>query len=76
PAHVPFVHNQWWWRPPSAGLKLKEKPFVPTERGWAIDRHAPSSNSKLYRWIFGGDVQTEIRFQLPGYRWEIVSNDT
>jgi len=76
PAHVPFVHNQWWWRPPSAGLKLKEKPFVPTERGWAIDRHSPSSNSKLYRWIFGGDVQTEIRFQLPGYRWEIVSNDT
>jgi hypothetical protein len=48
------------------------------------DRHAagpstgirPASNSKLYRWIFGGDVQTEIRFQLPGYRWEIVSNDT
>jgi phenylpropionate dioxygenase-like ring-hydroxylating dioxygenase large terminal subunit len=76
PAHVPFVHNQWWWRPPSAGLKLKEKPFVPTTRGWAIDRHSPSSNSKLYRWIFGGDVQTEIRFQLPGYRWEIVSNDT
>ena len=31
PAHVPFVHNQWWWRPPSAGLKLKEKPFVPTD---------------------------------------------
>ncbi|WP_290484878.1 aromatic ring-hydroxylating oxygenase subunit alpha, partial [Hyphomonas sp. UBA3195] len=22
PAHVPFVHNQWWWRPPSVGLKL------------------------------------------------------
>ena len=76
PAHVPFVHNQWWWRPPSAGLKLKEKPFVPKTRGWAIDRHAPSSNSKLYRWIFGGKVETEIRFQLPGFRWEIISNDT
>ncbi|WP_213269833.1 aromatic ring-hydroxylating dioxygenase subunit alpha [Hyphomonas sp.] len=76
PAHVPFVHNQWWWRPPSAGLKLKQKPFIPTLRGWAIDRHAPSSNSKLYRWVFGGDVMTEIRFQLPGYRWEIISNAT
>jgi len=75
PAHVPFVHNQWWWRPPSVGLKLKEKPFIPTERGWAIDRHPPSSNSKLYRWVFGDDVETEIRFQLPGYRWEIISND-
>ena len=75
PAHVPFVHNQWWWRPPSVGLKLKEKPFIPTERGCAIDRHPPSSNSKLYRWVFGDDVETEIRFQLPGYRWEIISND-
>ena len=76
PAHVPFVHNQWWWRPPSAGLKLKEKPFIPRDRGWAIDKHAPSANSKLYRWVFGGDVQTEIIFQLPGYRWEIISNQT
>ena len=75
PAHVPFVHNQWWWRPPSVGLKLKKKPFVPTQRGWAIDRHAPSSNSKLYRWVFGDAVETEIHFQLPGYRWEIISND-
>jgi len=75
PAHVPFVHNQWWWRPPSVGLKLKEKPFVPTLRGWAIDKHRPSSNSKLYKWVFGGNVETEIHFQLPGYRWEIISND-
>ena len=75
PAHVPFVHNQWWWRPPSVGLKLKEKPFIPAERGWAIDRHRPSSNSKLYKWVFGDEVETEIRFQLPGFRWEIISND-
>ncbi len=76
PAHVPFVHDQWWWRPPSAGLRLKEKAFGPILRGWALERHAPSSNSKLYRWVFGGDVQTEICFQLPGYRWEIISNAT
>ena len=75
PAHVPFVHNQWWWRPPSVGLKLKEKRFEPTERGWAIARHKPSSNSKLYKWVFGDEVETEIHFQLPGYRWEIISND-
>ena len=75
PAHVPFVHNQWWWRPPSVGLKLKEKPFEPRPRGWAIAKHQPSSNSKLYRWVFGGNVETEIQFQLPGFRWEIISND-
>jgi phenylpropionate dioxygenase-like ring-hydroxylating dioxygenase large terminal subunit len=74
PAHVPYVHNQWWWRPPSAGKKLKVKQFEPRERGWAIARHKPS-NSKLYAWLFGGDVTTEISFMLPGYRWEVVENE-
>ena len=75
PAHVPFVHSQWWWRPPSSGLRVKEKSFEPRTRGWAIARHQPSSNSLPYRIVFGGDVTTEILFQLPGYRWEIVEND-
>jgi phenylpropionate dioxygenase-like ring-hydroxylating dioxygenase large terminal subunit len=74
PAHVPFVHSQWWWRPPSVGLKVKEKQFEPRERGWAIARHKPSGNSLAYRALFGGDVTTEIVFKLPGYRWEIVDN--
>ncbi|MEL7129087.1 MAG: aromatic ring-hydroxylating dioxygenase subunit alpha [Pseudomonadota bacterium] len=75
PAHVAFVHSQWWWRPPSSGLKLKEKAFEPRDRGWAIAKHQPSSNSLPYRIVFGGNVTTEILFQLPGYRWEIVEND-
>jgi phenylpropionate dioxygenase-like ring-hydroxylating dioxygenase large terminal subunit len=75
PAHVPFVHNQWWWRPPSTGLRLKEKPFEPRERGWAIARHQPSGNSLAYRFLFGGNVTTEIQFQLPGFRWEVVENE-
>ncbi|MGE3249931.1 MAG: Rieske 2Fe-2S domain-containing protein [Hyphomonadaceae bacterium] len=74
PAHVPYVHNQWWWRPPSAGKKLKEKKFEPREHGWAIARHAPASNSLAYRALFGGDVTTEIVFKLPGYRWEVVES--
>lgn len=75
PAHVPFVHDQLWWRPPSVGLKVKEKAIEPRERGWAIARHQPSSNSLAYKAIFGGKVSTEIIFQLPGFRWEIVEND-
>lgn len=75
PAHVPYVHNQWWWRPPSAGRRLKEKLFVPRERGWAIERHAPSGNSLAYRALFGGAVTTEISFMLPGFRWEVVENE-
>lgn len=76
PAHVPYVHNQWWWRPPSTGKKLKEKKFEPRERGWAIARHKPASNSLLYKLLFGGDVTTEIVFMLPGFRWEVVENAT
>jgi phenylpropionate dioxygenase-like ring-hydroxylating dioxygenase large terminal subunit len=75
PAHVPYVHNQWWWRPPSTGKKLKQKRFVPRERGWAIERHAPASNSLAYRYLFGGAVTTEISFMLPGFRWEVVENE-
>jgi phenylpropionate dioxygenase-like ring-hydroxylating dioxygenase large terminal subunit len=74
PAHVPYVHNQWWWRPPSTGKKLKQKLFEPRERGWAIARHAPSGNSLAYRMLFGGEVTTEIAFMLPGFRWEVVQN--
>jgi phenylpropionate dioxygenase-like ring-hydroxylating dioxygenase large terminal subunit len=76
PAHVPYVHDQWWWRPPSTGKKLKQKYFEPRERGWKIARHAPSGNSLAYRALFGGAVTTEIHFMLPGYRWEIVENET
>jgi hypothetical protein len=25
--------------------------------------------------VFGDEVETEIHFQLPGFRWEIISND-
>jgi len=24
PAHVPFVHSQWWWRPPSTGRPQRD----------------------------------------------------
>jgi phenylpropionate dioxygenase-like ring-hydroxylating dioxygenase large terminal subunit len=74
PAHVPFVHSQWWWRPPSTGFRVKEKKFEPRDKGWAIARHQPSGNSLAYRALFGGNVTTEIVFKLPGYRWEIVEN--
>ena len=70
PAHGPYVHQQWWWR--SARHQLdKEKRFEPRELGFAMVRHAPSSNSRAYR-ILGGAPQTEIVFRLPGLRWEHI----
>lgn len=71
PAHGPYVHRQWWWR--AAGSEHdKQKRFEPREQGFAMVRHAPSSNSRAYA-ILGGRPETEIVFRLPGLRWEHVT---
>lgn len=70
PAHGPYVHQQWWWRSEHS-MHEKAKAFAPTEFGWAMVRHAPSSNSRLYK-ILGGAPATEITFRLPGFRWEHI----
>jgi phenylpropionate dioxygenase-like ring-hydroxylating dioxygenase large terminal subunit len=70
PAHGPYVHQQWWWRS-SKSQHAKAKRFEPREYGFAMARHAPSSNSRLYK-LLGGAPETEITFRLPGLRWEHV----
>jgi phenylpropionate dioxygenase-like ring-hydroxylating dioxygenase large terminal subunit len=70
PAHGPYVHQQWWWRS-ERSMHEKAKAFAPVDFGWAMVRHAPSSNSRLYK-ILGGAPATEITFRLPGYRWEHI----
>lgn len=70
PAHGPFVHASWWWRS-KRSMHLKEKKFEPTERGFKMVSHKPSSNSRAYK-ILGGDRMTEIAFQLPGLRTEHI----
>ncbi len=69
PAHTPFVHRQWWWRE-GAGLKDKTKNFEPTPFGFKMPAHAPSSNSRIYKFL--GRPTTEIEFRLPGVRLETV----
>ncbi|HHL42077.1 MAG TPA: aromatic ring-hydroxylating dioxygenase subunit alpha, partial [Hellea balneolensis] len=70
PAHVSYLHRQWWWRSESS-LHEKTKRFEPRERGFAMAPHAPSSNSYGYK-LLGGKPTTEIRFQLPGIRTEHI----
>jgi len=70
PAHGPYVHQQWWWRS-AHSMHEKAKAFEPRDFGFAMVRHAPSSNSRAYR-ILGGAPATEITFRLPGYRWEHI----
>ena len=70
PAHGPYVHQQWWWRSEHS-MHEKSKAFEPRDLGFAMVRHAPSSNSRAYK-ILGGAPATEITFRLPGYRWEHI----
>jgi phenylpropionate dioxygenase-like ring-hydroxylating dioxygenase large terminal subunit len=70
PAHGPFIHRSWWWRP-SRSAHVKEKRFVPSHLGFTMARHRPSSNSRAYK-LLGGAPETEIAFRLPGIRIEHV----
>ncbi|NQW10521.1 MAG: aromatic ring-hydroxylating dioxygenase subunit alpha [Alphaproteobacteria bacterium] len=70
PAHGPFVHKSWWWRS-TRSIHEKAKRFGPSDYGFAMLRHQPSSNSAAYR-ILGGAPTTEIRFRLPGVRVEDI----
>ncbi|MDE2357570.1 MAG: aromatic ring-hydroxylating dioxygenase subunit alpha [Alphaproteobacteria bacterium] len=70
PAHGPYVHRQWWWRP-AGSAHAKSKAFGPVEAGFSMLPHRPSSNSLAYR-LLGGAPRTEIVFRLPGLRYEHV----
>jgi len=70
PAHGPFVHQAWYWRS-RRSIHAKAKHFAPSPRGFVMVSHRPSSNSFAYR-LLGGDVSTEIRFELPGIRFEHI----
>lgn len=70
PAHGPYVHRSWWWRSEHS-MHEKQKDFAPSHLGFCMVRHKPSSNSRAYK-ILGGVPQTEIRFQLPGVRFEHI----
>ena len=52
PAHGPYVHQQWWWRSEQS-MHEKAKAFEPREQGFAMVRHAPSSNSRACRSLGG-----------------------
>jgi phenylpropionate dioxygenase-like ring-hydroxylating dioxygenase large terminal subunit len=71
PAHGPFVHNAWWWRRETS-IHAKAKHHAPSPRGFTMVGHKPSSNSFAYK-ILGGDLVTEIRFELPSLRFEHIT---
>ncbi len=72
PSHGPYVHASWWWRT-QRSMHIKEKKFAPHGLGFKMVSHKPSSNSRAYKILFGGEaIETEIAFQLPGLRTEHI----
>lgn len=73
PSHGSFVHQSWWWRS-SKSIHDKSKDFEPTDMGFRMKSHKPSSNSRAYKILGGsGERRTEIAFRLPGLRTEHIS---
>jgi phenylpropionate dioxygenase-like ring-hydroxylating dioxygenase large terminal subunit len=70
-AHVPYVHNAWWWRS-NRKMYLKEKHYVPSGNGWTMVKHKPSKNAMIFK-LIGGSIETEISFCLPACRREYLS---
>jgi len=65
PAHGPYVHAHWWWKKTP---QVKEKHYVPLPGGFVMTAHKPSK--PVYSLL--GDVTTEITFELPSTRFEII----
>lgn len=70
PAHVPFVHQAWWWRSDPT-LMEEVKTFDPSPYGFTMRRHKLERQTLLYR-LIGSEPEVEISFQLPGVRFESV----
>ena len=65
PAHGPYVHAHWWWKKTP---RVKEKHYAPLPAGFVMTAHKPSK--PVYALL--GDVTTEITFELPSTRFEII----
>jgi len=68
PAHVPMVHNAWWWRS-SKRRRLKTKDYQPSPYGFTARSCDRFTSAPLYK-LFGGEVDVSIEFRLPSVRVE------
>jgi len=73
PAHGPFVHQSWYWRS-RRSIREKQKQFEPIPNGFRMSAHTPSANSGPYKLLrfYGDEVTTQIDFELPNVRTELV----
>jgi len=69
-AHVPYVHNSWWWRS-KRKTKEKVKIYVPSGSGWTMVKHKPQAITPVFT-LIGDLIETEISFRLPCVRREYI----
>lgn len=72
PAHIPFVHNAWWWGG-QPELTEEVKTFDPSPYGFTMRRHRLLDGNFFYR-LLGKAPQVEISFYLPGIRVERITS--
>lgn len=70
PAHVPMVHNSWWWRSDPV-RKVKTKQYTPSPFGFTAVSCDAFASAPVYD-LVGQDRSVSIEFRLPSARVETV----
>jgi phenylpropionate dioxygenase-like ring-hydroxylating dioxygenase large terminal subunit len=70
PAHVPMVHNSWWWRSDPV-RKVKTKQYTPSPYGFTAVSCDAFASAPVYD-LVGQDRSVSIEFRLPSARVETV----
>lgn len=70
PAHVPMVHDAWWWRA-SPKRRVKTKQYAPSPFGFTATAADPFASAPAYA-LTGASRRITIEFRLPSTRIERV----
>jgi phenylpropionate dioxygenase-like ring-hydroxylating dioxygenase large terminal subunit len=72
PAHVPMIHDAWWWRSPKA-RRVKTKMYDPSPYGFTARAADAFASAKAYN-LVGQEREISIEFRLPSIRVERIAS--
>lgn len=72
PAHVPMVHDSWWWRSKRKARRVKTKTYKPIPYGFRAGAEDAFSSAPIYD-ALGADRHISIDFILPSIRLERIA---
>ncbi|WP_299174560.1 hypothetical protein [uncultured Brevundimonas sp.] len=70
PAHVPMIHDAWWWR--SQPRRTKTKNYAPSPYGFTAIAADAFASTPAYD-LVSNDRKVSIEFRLPSIRLERVT---